>query len=176
MGTGSLQTQRDYRRGVFSLEMGRLYGHVPEDCNIVIGGKEKSRQKRLLALTTRPRAQSLSPLHPLYFFFFLSTFKPLLPAAAGDRTPEMPAQSYMAALSQGQGKLLLQPCRDLSVKGFSRDMALSCRQRRRWKGLCQLGQTHSPKLRRPRWLVAMVSPGQRWPREPARPSALPAAR
>lgn len=69
-GTGSLQTQRDYGRGVFSLETGRLNGHVPEDCNIVIGEKKVKTKAFALSHDQTQGSVFIPPTPPLFFFSF----------------------------------------------------------------------------------------------------------
>ena len=86
-GTGSLRTQRDYGRGVFSLETGRLNGHVPEDCNVIIGEKKVKTKAFALSHDKIQGSVFMPPTPPLFIFFFKNTFKPLLPAPDGDRIP-----------------------------------------------------------------------------------------
>lgn len=57
-GTVSLKKWRDYRRGVFSLETGRLTG---PQTGISLLVKTKSRSNWLFSVKTTPRAQSLPP-------------------------------------------------------------------------------------------------------------------
>ena len=66
-GTGSFQTPRDYGRGVFSLETGRLNGQAPEDCNIVIG-EQKVKTKAFALSDDQTPGSTFTP--PLYFNFF----------------------------------------------------------------------------------------------------------
>lgn len=85
--TVSLKKRRDYRRGVFSLETGRLTG--PET-GILLLVKTKSRSNWLFSVTTTPRAQSLPPRTLLSFMLLLLN-------PTGDR---ILSQSCMALPSQ----------------------------------------------------------------------------
>lgn len=82
-GTVSLKKRRDYGRGIFSLETGRLTG--PET-GILLLVKTKSRSNWLSSATTTPRAQSLPP-HTLLSSKFL------LLNPTGDRILSQPCRA-----------------------------------------------------------------------------------